>query len=174
LALTRRNGFFIRQATAKDREVLTTLMLDFWQFNRAHYSRVHDGTALKAYRQHLEESLQEVIRQDEMWIVEGQSTKDVAGYARTRLFQPPPYEDNGAEPVGIIDEIFILPSHRGQDLGKTFLRFLIRTLKEKGAVHIRLASYSWNTGANQLYQNLGFKVFAYSWEWEGNNTPPEK
>jgi ribosomal protein S18 acetylase RimI-like enzyme len=58
---------------------------------------------------------------------------------------------------GHIPDVFIKEGYRGQGIGKKLLQFAENFLKEKGCDYIELAVRAKNTGAHQLYLELGFE-----------------
>lgn len=52
--------------------------------------------------------------------------------------------------------ICLLPEARGQGLGRSFMHFLHKAAKLKGATKIRLKVYGNNQAALQLYKSLGY------------------
>ena len=56
------------------------------------------------------------------------------------------------------DEIVVLPSYRGQGIGRTLLQRIIDFAKNKLApIDLRLTSNPTRTEANAMYQSLGFE-----------------
>lgn len=58
--------------------------------------------------------------------------------------------------TGIVDELFILPSHRGSGLGAAALRRVIDTARNWGLRALQLEAEHSNPRASALYRRLGF------------------
>jgi GNAT superfamily N-acetyltransferase len=93
------------------------------------------------------------------------------------LFGPRPYaeaviaEDDG-EPIGFalffhsfstflarpglyLEDLFVLPVHRGQGVGRALLSHLARLAVERGCGRMEWAVLSWNKDAIRFYERLG-------------------
>jgi GNAT superfamily N-acetyltransferase len=93
------------------------------------------------------------------------------------LFGPRPYaeaviaEDDG-EPIGFalffhsfstflarpglyLEDLFVLPVHRGQGVGRALLSHLARLAVERGCGRMEWAVLSWNRDAIRFYERLG-------------------
>jgi GNAT superfamily N-acetyltransferase len=93
------------------------------------------------------------------------------------LFGPRPYaeaviaEDDG-EPIGFalffhsfstflarpglyLEDLFVLPTHRGQGVGRALLSHLARLAVERGCGRLEWAVLNWNKDAIRFYERLG-------------------
>ena len=59
-----------------------------------------------------------------------------------------------------IEEIYVLPEHRGKGCGKEFFNFLFKEYKGR-IKRFRLEVEEENEGAVRLYKSLGFRFLAY-------------
>ena len=98
---------------------------------------------------------------------------------RVGLFGPHPYaeavlaEEDG-EPVGFalffhtfstflarpglyLEDLFVLPEHRGRGVGRTLLSHLARLSLERGCGRLEWAVLNWNKDAIRFYERLGAK-----------------
>ena len=61
-------------------------------------------------------------------------------------------------PTGHINNIGVVPSHRGKGFGTEMLRFCLKLFKEAGAEKASLGVNATNTPAIHVYEKLGFSV----------------
>ena len=156
--------YTIREALDRDEGRIVELGVEFWQFNRRQAPQSDDDTAVfNARARHLATVFANRDASHHFWVVEDDDG-DLAGYAYAQVIEPAAYEDNGTEPVGLIDEVFLQERCRGGGLGRAVVKRMVEKLKNPGAVHIRLHSYAWNAPANRLYASMGFMPYAYSWQ----------
>lgn len=84
---------------------------------------------------------------------------EVAGSATLNEWQSPEWSEIpwvlGNE--WVIHALFLDPLQQGKGLGTTFMEKCEELAKEKGYESIRLDAYSRNTGANSLYEKMGYE-----------------
>jgi GNAT superfamily N-acetyltransferase len=84
---------------------------------------------------------------------------EVAGSATLNEWQSPEWSEIpwklGNE--WVIHALFLDPLQQGKGLGTTFMKDCEELAKEKGYESIRLDAYSRNTGANSLYEKIGYE-----------------
>lgn len=55
-----------------------------------------------------------------------------------------------------LEELYVVPRHRGQGLGRALMEAAIEHARHKGAAHMDLGAGEDDTAARTLYQSLGF------------------
>ena len=60
-----------------------------------------------------------------------------------------------------LDHIFIKPSHRGNGLGKQFMKWIYDYAKNKGCKSVELNTYVQNYPSHKFYYNEGFEILGY-------------
>ena len=61
--------------------------------------------------------------------------------------------------TAFVDELYVVPAHRGRGVGTAFLELLAGEAQRCGLVALHLESEAHNTGATALYERLGFVNF---------------
>jgi GNAT superfamily N-acetyltransferase len=56
-----------------------------------------------------------------------------------------------------LEDIYVLPEHRGRGVGKAMLRELVRIAGERGYGRIELACLDWNAPSIAFYRSFGFE-----------------
>jgi GNAT superfamily N-acetyltransferase len=67
-----------------------------------------------------------------------------------------------AQPTLYLEDIFVLPGHRGHGHGKALLTTLIESAKTQGYGRVEWVVLDWNTSARAFYESLGA---GYMSEW---------
>lgn len=60
-----------------------------------------------------------------------------------------------AQPGIYLEDLFVLPAHRGRGIGRRLLAFLARTAVERGYGRVEWAVLDWNADAIRFYESLG-------------------
>jgi len=68
-----------------------------------------------------------------------------------------------ARPVLYLEDLFVLPSHRGRDVGRRLFLFSAAEAKRRGCGRMEWVVLDWNTGAKRFYRKLGAEALT-SWE----------
>ena len=63
-----------------------------------------------------------------------------------------------ARPGMYIEDIFVLPGHRGRGAGKALLRAVATIARQRGCARLEWSVLDWNTPAIEFYQALGADV----------------
>ncbi len=105
-----------------------------------------------------------------LWLLMEEASSRVVGYlVFTFGFS---FECGGRE--AFVDELFVLPSHRGKGVGSEALRLAVAEAKREGIHAIRLEITRANDRAKRLYQRLGFTDLGRSlmvyWVSEGSSS----
>lgn len=67
-----------------------------------------------------------------------------------------------------ISELWVDPKHRGEGLGSRLIKSTEQFAKEKGCIRLHLETR--NEKARELYEKLGYSVFGYLQNYEGENS----
>jgi ribosomal protein S18 acetylase RimI-like enzyme len=59
-------------------------------------------------------------------------------------------------PDAHVEELYVVPGHRGQGIGRTLLEATMEAAREAGATHIELTTGETDTEARSLYESSGF------------------
>jgi GNAT superfamily N-acetyltransferase len=62
-----------------------------------------------------------------------------------------------AQPGIYLEDLFVLPEHRGHGVGRALLRHLARLAVERGCGRLEWAVLDWNEDAIRFYERLGAK-----------------
>ncbi|HLB00779.1 MAG TPA: GNAT family N-acetyltransferase [Bacteroidota bacterium] len=84
---------------------------------------------------------------------------EAAGYAL--VFET--YSSFLALPTLYLEDLFVVPSHRGRGAGMKLFRFCAAEAKRRGCGRMEWVVLDWNTGAKRFYRNLGARRLS-SWE----------
>jgi GNAT superfamily N-acetyltransferase len=87
----------------------------------------------------------------EAWLAFSDSSHEPVGYAL--VFET--YSSFLARPSLYLEDIFVLPEHRGRGVGSALLRHCIRLADERGCGRVEWTCLDWNTKAQCVYENLG-------------------
>jgi len=68
-----------------------------------------------------------------------------------------------ARPVLYLEDLFVLPSHRGRAVGRLLFRFCVSEAKRRGCGRMEWVVLDWNRDAKRFYRKLGAEALA-SWE----------
>ena len=60
-----------------------------------------------------------------------------------------------AKPGIYLEDLFVLPAHRGKGIGKALLQFLAHTALERGCGRFEWSVLDWNTPAIEFYRSIG-------------------
>ena len=94
----------------------------------------------------------------EAYLAELLGTPGPVGYA----FVFETYSTFLARPTLYLEDLFVLPEHRKQGVGKALLRFCIRLAHERGCGRMEWTCLDWNVNAQRVYEGLGAKRMS---EW---------
>lgn len=143
--------FQLRQATRADASVLVELICALAQFekltppNAAEQQRlIEDGFGARP--------------RYEAWLAFLEGQPKPVGYAV--LFET--YSTFRAGPTLYLEDVFVLPDHRGRGIGSAFLRHCIRLADERGCARMEWNCLDWNTRAQCVYDKLGARRLS---EW---------
>lgn len=98
-----------------------------------------------------EDELEQIIRSPATILVVARQSERVVGMLTLVLFRIP----TGVR--GIIEDVVVDESHRGQRIGEMLTRYALDRAKAEGARTVDLTSRPSREAANRLYQKLGFQ-----------------
>ena len=87
----------------------------------------------------------------ECWLAFAEGEPEAAGYA----FFFETYSSFLARPTLYLEDIFVLPSHRGRGLGSALLRLCVRLARERGCGRMEWSCLDWNRRAQCVYEGMG-------------------
>ncbi len=93
--------------------------------------------------------------------------EDLVAFTRVEI-----WNERGGEPTGWVNQIGVLPDHRGRGLGRELLRWGVQHLRARGAGPVQLAVEALNDRALDLYRRHGFRA-AIEWPHWGLAVPGE-
>lgn len=135
-------GFTIRKAEAND----TPLVLDFIR-QLAIYEKMIDEVV--ATEETIKESLFGEIRFAH--VVIGEINSQPVGFA---LFFTN-FSTFVGRPGIFLEDLFVLPEHRGKGFGRTLLAFLAKLAVDNGFGRVEWAVLDWNEPAIKVYKGIG-------------------
>jgi GNAT superfamily N-acetyltransferase len=62
--------------------------------------------------------------------------------------------------LALVDEIYVVPEHRGQGIGERLMQFLENYAHEQGHVGLTLLAMNKNPRAHRFYERLGYEAIA--------------
>ena len=132
----------VRRATPGDAPQVARLLHDF-------QLEFHESTPGV---QALEERYAELIRNRDMTVLLAGEGPD--GFAQLR-YRPWVYSA-GPNAHSYLEELYVVPSLRGQGIGRTLLEAALNTARSEGATHMELGTSEDDTAALALYESAGF------------------
>lgn len=156
----------IRKALEEDRDTFVSYVEKLSRYNRSKHSdecKYDDyEAALAAIREKAEVTF--LQRNEDTLILIAEINGRSAGYALGRIYEEDGTADNGTGRIGLFDELYVEEHARGCGLGRRLIDEVTGWMKEKGIRRMKLHAYSWNAQAISLYEYLGFKEYAVSYE----------
>ena len=137
-----------RKIAISDKEAYIKMASDFYS---------SDAVLIHVGKEHFLRTFDELIRSEqyaECYIFELDSS--VVGYSLLAKT----YSQEAGGLVLWVEEIYVLPEHRGCGIGSAFLSHLISS-REESIKRIRLEVEEANSGAIKLYRSLGFTPLDY-------------
>src|SRR3954469_6491449 len=132
----------IRRATPGDAEAVARLLDDF----QREFDEPSPGVDA------LEERYADLIRNRDMTVLLAGDGPD--GFAQIR-FRPWVYSA-GPNAHSYLEELYVVPSLRGQGLGHKLLDAAIEAARGEGATHMELGTSEDDIAARSLYESVGF------------------
>jgi ribosomal protein S18 acetylase RimI-like enzyme len=74
---------------------------------------------------------------------------------------PHGYPLDVSEPVGVIDDVYVLPEFRGMGVGKKLVVKCLNKMEAMGVNVVRLKVLSENKTAIKFYRKFGFRIYSY-------------
>lgn len=70
----------------------------------------------------------------------------------------------GVDGVGMVEDLFTLPSHRGQGYARALIHHCVDDARARGAEQVLIGAYTDDTPKN-AYVAMGFESTCLTWEW---------
>jgi GNAT superfamily N-acetyltransferase len=135
-------SFTIRPAEPDDAESIAALILELATYERLEHEAKASPDALRRHlfgpRPHAEALMAEV---------EGRPVGFALFFHNFSTFR--------GQPGLYLEDLFVKPEHRGQGIGKAFLRRLAALAVERGCGRLEWAVLDWNEPAIGFYRSLG-------------------
>jgi ribosomal protein S18 acetylase RimI-like enzyme len=132
----------VRRATPGDAESVARLLHDF----QVEFDEPSPGAEALAGR------YAELIRNRDMTVLLAGDGPD--GFAQLR-YRPWVYSA-GPNAHSYLEELYVVPSLRGQGIGRALLEAALEAARGEGATHMELGTSEDDTAARALYESLGF------------------
>lgn len=132
----------VRRATPGDAEAVARLLHDF----QVEFDEPSPGAEALARR------YAELIRNRDMTVLLAGDGPD--GFAQLR-YRPWVYSA-GPNAHSYLEELYVVPSLRGQGIGRALLEAALEAARGEGATHMELGTSEDDTAARALYESLGF------------------
>jgi ribosomal protein S18 acetylase RimI-like enzyme len=130
----------VRRASPADVEAVAKLLHDF----QKEYEEPTPGVPVLAQR------YEKLLRSGEMIVLLVGDGPD--GFAQLR-FRPTVYSD-GLD--AYLEELYVVPTRRGQGLGRALLEAAMETARDEGATRMDLGTSEADVAALALYESAGF------------------
>jgi ribosomal protein S18 acetylase RimI-like enzyme len=132
----------VRRATPGDADAVARLLNDF----QAEFDEPSPGSETLAER------YSDLIRNREMTVLLAGDGPD--GFAQIR-YRPWVYSA-GQNAHAYLEELYVVPSLRGQGIGRSLLEAAMDTARAEGATHMELGTSETDEAARALYESAGF------------------
>jgi ribosomal protein S18 acetylase RimI-like enzyme len=132
----------VRRATPGDAEAVAHLLHDF----QAEFEEPSPGVEALAER------YADLIRNRDMTVL--LAGDGPAGFAQIR-YRPWVYSA-GPQAHSYLEELYVVPSLRGQGIGRALMEAAMDMARNEGATHMELGTSETDTAARALYESLGF------------------
>jgi ribosomal protein S18 acetylase RimI-like enzyme len=132
----------VRRATPGDAEAVARLLHDF----QREFDEPSPGVGA------LEERYADLIRNRDMTVLIAGEGPD--GFAQIR-YRPWVYSA-GPQAHSYLEELYVVPSLRGQGIGRALLEVAMDTARSEGATYMELGTSETDTAARALYESSGF------------------
>jgi ribosomal protein S18 acetylase RimI-like enzyme len=132
----------VRRATPGDAEAVARLLHDF----QAEFDEPSPGVEALAER------YADLIRNRDMTVL--LAGEGPAGFAQIR-YRPWVYSA-GPQAHSYLEELYVVPSLRGQGIGRALMEAALDTARNEGATHMELGTSENDDAARALYESVGF------------------
>lgn len=133
----------VRVSTAHDLEAVALLFDAYRQF----YAQAADLVLARRF-------LEECYERNESTILLAEAGSMPAGF--TQLY--PSFSSTRAARIYILNDLYVMPSHRRSGVGRLLLQESARYAAGKGAIRLALSTAHTNLPAQRLYESLGWKL----------------
>jgi ribosomal protein S18 acetylase RimI-like enzyme len=167
----------IRAAHVADAPALAQVLIDTGRI--AHQGQVPDEVLMQAplaeayaesernWARTLREMAEEVNPQECLYVAEEKTGAVVGlGMGGPLLHEP------GAQPIGEVYALYVLPSHQGRGLGRQLVQAIAAHLAQLGMSALRIGCLAANAPARRFYEALGGSVVGERMFEEGGHMLP--
>ena len=156
----------IKKAIIEDKNTFINFTVELCEFNRNNHPSQNKYDDFENVVYEVKEKARKTFDQngDDVLILIARIDSVPAGYALGRIYDEETYADNGTGRIGLLDEIHLNSSARGQGLGEKLIRELLKWMKDQDVNRVKLHAYTWNTKAREIYKKIGFHEYAVSYE----------
>lgn len=111
------------------------------------------ASIIDAYFAHLVER----VRETEGTFLVAAEDSEIIGYLCLFGRVAPPEPDQHPEPYAVVSDLYVLPAHRGRDIGKALMQAAEARARSLGARKIELNVLAGNRAAADFYRRLGYR-----------------
>lgn len=144
----------IRAATSADAEVLGGYGAALMAFHHDLDRKRFIGTTARTPSMYAEYLKRQAAQEGSLVLV-AEREGVVAGYVFAQIEGPDYMALRG--PAGVIQDIFVEPSHRGNGAGRALLEAALRWIAEGGLPRVVLSTAYANHGAQRLFKSAGLR-----------------
>lgn len=94
----------------------------------------------------------------------GEVNNVVIGYAYVVIHERPETAITWSQQLALVDQVGIVPAYRGLGYGELLMRRVIDFAREHGLARVALNVWTFNEGAIDFYERLGFRIFMHRME----------
>ena len=148
----------IRLATEQDIAELIQLYVAFHDFHAQYLpgrlktlGTNYDTTQLKT-------DILDLLTNSEAALFVGELDDQLVGIAEIYLRDEPPSPFRHSAPHGYLQSLFVVPSLRGQGLGRQLVTACHDWAQKQGAVEIKLETWDFPQGPFKFYQKIGYQT----------------
>lgn len=148
----------IRLATEQDLAELTQLYVAFHNFHAQYLpGRLKTlGTSYDTIQ--LQKDIQTLLNNAQAALFVGEIDNKLIGLAEIYLRDDPPSPLRHSAPHGYLQSLFVVPSLRGQGLGRQLVTACHDWAQKQGAVEMKLETWDFPQGPFKFYQRLGYQT----------------
>lgn len=116
--------------------------------------------------QELQDRVYELWRSRDSGVIVAERDGLVCGMACVEYLTRPASPYNRERKIYHVAEFGVDPAFRRQGVGRELMEFMRDDARERGFTRIELDMWTFNEGAQQFYEAIGFQTFRRFMEWE--------